>query len=86
MIFYLDDNCKKPILVEYNNCIYFLPNKFCTRNHPELSKVIIKNKKAIFNKFSSNISRLRLSLRGHCVVGRKKVLLEDGLEMSFHRL
>jgi len=85
MIFYLDDSSKKPILVEYNNCIYFLPNKFCTRNHPELSKVIIK-KKAIFNKFSSNISRLRLSLRGRCVVGRKKVLLEDGLEMSFHRL
>ena len=43
MIFYLDDNCKKPILVEYNNCIYFLPNKFCTRNHPELSKVIVKS-------------------------------------------
>lgn len=79
MIFYLDDNCKKPILVEHNNFIYF------TRNHPELSKVIIKNKKAIFNKFSY-ISRLCLSLRGRCVVGRKKVLLEDGLAMSFHRL
>lgn len=86
MIFYIDTNGNKPICVKYNDCLYFSSINWCVRNRPECAKAIVKNKRSIYNRFSLDIARLRLSSKPRYRVVKSKMLAEHGLEHGYCRI
>lgn len=77
---------KKPIDFNYSQSLYFFPTSYCVRRLPECRKLIIKNKKIIYEMFIGEITCMRLSSKPLYITRRTKMLLEDGLESIFHRL